>query len=98
MSHTINITDLTDQDVVRRALLEIQSHGTSYALVQDGVEVAKFVPVEKERDWTKHEKVSPEVTKKRWEALEKIDEFVKSIAHEWNTDKNAAELVAAMGR
>ena len=66
MSHTINVCDLTDQDAVLRILSEIQNHGVSYALMQDGVEVAKVVPVigRNNRD----DKVSDEVTKKRWEA------------------------------
>ena len=92
MSHTINVTDLTDQDAVHRVLSDIRSHGTSYALVQDGVEVAKVVPAEVEKDY--NGKVSAEVIKKRQEVMKRIDERSKRIAELWNTDENAAEVVA----
>ena len=45
MSHTISITDLANQEIVLRVLQDIQDHGTSYSLMQDGVEVAKVIPV-----------------------------------------------------
>ena len=48
-AHTITVSDLTDQDTVLRVLSEIQSHGTSYSLLQNGVEVAKVVPTERKR-------------------------------------------------
>ena len=92
MSHTINVTDLTNQDAVHRILSEIQHHGASYVLVQEGVEVAKVVPVEVKNDY--NGKISPEAAKRRRETMKKIDEFAKKHAHLWNTDKNAAELVA----
>jgi len=92
MSHTINVTDLTDQDAVHRVLSDIRSHGTSYALVQDGVEVAKVVPAEVEKDY--NGKVSPEVAKKRREALARMDVLAKKIAELWSTDETAAEAVA----
>ena len=91
MSHTINITDLADQDAVLRILLDIQNHGASYALVQEGVEVAKVVPAVK-NDY--NGKISPEAAKRRREAMERIREFREEIAHMWNTDENAAEIMA----
>ena len=95
MSHTINVTDLADQNAVLRILSDIQHHGTSYALVQEGVEVAKVVPVEVKDDYNGYnEKISPEAAKRRREAMERIREFREEIAHLWNTEENAAELVA----
>ena len=93
MSHTINVTDLADQNAVLRILSDIQHHGTSYALVQEGVEVAKVVPV-KDEVFDPNGKISPEAAERRRETMKKIDEFAKKNAHLWNTDKNAAELVA----
>ena len=92
MSHTINVTDLANQDAVLRVLSEIQNHGTSYSLVQDETEVAKIVPAEVKKDYGC--KVSPEVTKKRQEVMERVAVFRKEIAHLWKTDENAAEIVA----
>ena len=89
MSHTINVTDLANQGTLLRVLLEMQNHGTSFSLVQNGVEVAKVVPVEKSRD-----KVSDEITKKRFETLEKIEVFSRKVAELWSTDENAAEAIA----
>ena len=93
MSHTINVTDLTNQDAVHRILSDIQHHGTSYALVQEGVEVAKVVPTEVKNDYY-NGKVSPEVTKKRLMLLEEMDEFSKKVAELWSTNETAAEAVA----
>ena len=93
MSHTINVTDLTDQDAVLRVLSDIRSRGASYALVQDGIEIAKVVPAE-EDVFDTNGKISPEAAERRRETMRKIDEFAKKNAHLWNTDKNAAELVA----
>ena len=92
MSHTINVCDLTDQDAVIRVLSDIQDHGTSYSLVQDGMKVAKVVPAEVEKN--NNGKVSAEVIKKRQEAMKRIDERSKRIAELWNTNENAAEVVA----
>ena len=89
MSHTINVTDLANQGTLLRVLLEMQNHGTSFSLVQNGVEVAKVVPVEKSRD-----KVSDEITKKRFETLDKIEVFSRKVAELWSTDENAAEAIA----
>ena len=97
MSHTINVIDLADQDTVLRVLSDIQNHGTSYALVQEGIEVAKVVPVEVKNDYNGNDyngKISPEAAKRRREAMERIREFRKEIAHMWNTDENAAEIMA----
>ena len=63
ISHTINVSDLADRDALHRAILEIQNNGVSYALVQDGVEVAKVIPTEERYD--KNDKVSDELTKKK---------------------------------
>ena len=92
MSHTINVTDLADQNAVLRILSDIQHHGTSYALVQEGVEVAKVVPVEVKKNY--NDKVSPEVAKKRREAMARMDVLAKKIAELWSTDETAAEAVA----
>ena len=92
MSHTINVTDLTDQNAVLRILSDIQHHGTSYALVQEGLEVAKVVPAEVKNDY--NGKISPEAAERRREAMERIREFREEIAHMWNTDENAAEIMA----
>ena len=97
MSLTINVTDLTNQDAVHRILSEIQHHGASYALVQEGVEVAKVVPVKVKNDDNGNDyngKVSPEVAKKRREALARMDVLAKKIAELWSTDETAAEAVA----
>jgi len=93
MSHTINVTDFTDQDTLHQILSEIQNHGTSYALVQDGIEVAKVVPAEK-RMLVPDEKVSDEVTEKRQKVFERMDKLAERIAELWNTDETAAEAVA----
>jgi len=93
MSHTINVTDLADQDAVLRVLLDIQNHGTSYALVQDGIEVAKVVPAEG-KVFAPNGKVSAEVTKKRREIMEQVKEFSKQVAEAWTTEETAVEAVA----
>jgi len=92
MSHTINVTDLADQNAVHRILSDIQHRGASYALVQEGVEVAKVVPAEVRNDY--NGKISAELAAKRLRIMDEVEEFSKRIAHLWNTDKNAAELVA----
>ena len=88
-SHTIDVSDLTDQDAIHRVLQEMQNHGTCYSLMQDGVAVAKVIPVEEKND-----KVSDEVTKKRWEAFARAEELSKRIAELWCTDETAVEAVA----
>ena len=88
ITHTINVNDLTDQDAVRRAILEIQNNGTSYSLVQDGIEVAKFVPVERK------ETLDPDaLMKKRLEVLERSKVLAKRIAQHWNSDETAVEAI-----
>ena len=96
MSHTINVTDLADQDAVLRVLLDIRNHGASYALVQEGVEVAKVVPVKDEAaPFENHDGMtSEELAKHRLEVIERVKVFRERIGHLWNTDENAAELVA----
>ena len=93
-STTINVADLTDQDAVLRVLQGVQDHGTSYSLLQNGVTVAMMVPPVEEKVEEKNDKVSDEVTQKRWETLEKIEVLSKKIGHLWNTDETAAEAVA----
>ena len=92
MSHTINVTDLADQNAVLRILSDIQHHGASYALVQEGIEVAKVIPAEVQKDY--NGKISPEAAKKRQEALAGMKELSKKIAALWSTDETAAEAVA----
>ena len=91
LAHSINVNDLTDQNTVLRVLSEIQSHGTSYSLVQDGVEVAKVVPVV-ERNY-KDDKVSDELTKKRMVVLERMEALSKEIGRKWSTDETALEAI-----
>ena len=88
LSHTINISDLTDQDAVLRVVREVQDHGTSYSLIQNGVEVAKVVPVEEKND-----KVSAEVTKRRWEALARAEALREEITRLWSTNETAVEAI-----
>ena len=91
ISHTINVSDLTDHDAVLRILQDIQNNGTSYALIQDGVEVAKFVPGVGRNNT--NDKVSDEVTKKRWEVFERVKVLSKEIAEHWCTDETAVEAI-----
>ena len=90
-AHTITVSDLTDQDTVLQVLSEIQSHGTSYSLLQNGVEVAKFVPTERKGNGS--DKVSEELTKKRWEVFARVEELSKRIAEHWSTDETALEAI-----
>ena len=91
MTHTINVSDLADQDAVHQAILDIQNHGVSYSLVRDGVEVAKVIPTEKR--YGKNDKVSEEVTKRRWAALARAEELSKRITEHWSTDETALEAI-----
>ena len=91
ITHTINVSDFADRDTVHRAILEIQSNGVSYSLVQDGVEVAKVVPVA-ERNYN-NDKVSDEVTKKRWEALARAEALREEITRLWSTNETALEAI-----
>ena len=91
LAHSINVSDLADQDTVHRVLSEIQSHGTSYSLVQDGVEVAKFVPAERKSNGS--DKVSEEVTKKRWEAFARAEALSEEITRLWSTNETALEAI-----
>ena len=91
MSHTINVADFAGQDAILRVLTDVRDHGVCYALVQDGIEVAKVVPAEVKKNH--NGKVSAEVVKKRQEVMKRIDERSKRIAELWNTDENAAEVV-----
>ena len=88
INHSINVSELTSQDTVLRVLSEIQNNGTSYSLIQDGVEVAKFVPVNRGND-----KVSDELTKKRLETLAKMDALSERITQHWSTDETAVEAI-----
>ena len=87
-SPIINVSDLTNQDAMHRILWDIQNHGTSYSVVQDGIEVAKVVPPEEKSD-----KVSDEVTKQRLEVIAKVDILAKRIAEHWTTDETAVEAI-----
>ena len=90
-AHSITVSDLADQNTVLRVLSEIQSHGTSYSLIQNGVEVAKFVPAEVKNNGS--DKVSDEVTKRRWEAEARADALSKRIAQHWVSDETAVEAI-----
>ena len=91
ISHTINISDLTNHDTVLRILLEIQNNGTSYSLIQNGVEVAKVVPAEEKAN--KNDRVSDELTKKRWEALARAEALREEITRLWSTNETAVEAI-----
>ena len=85
---TINTVDIMDTNAVRRFFAEIPNRETHFSLVQNGVEIAKVVPVEKKSD-----KVSDEVTKQRWEAFERAEALSKEIARLWSTDETAVEAI-----
>ena len=89
LSPTINVSDLTNQEAVHRVLLDVRNHGTSYSLIQDGVEVAKVVPAN-----GKNGKVSDEVTQRRLASLKRIEALSKEVAELWCTDETAVEAVA----
>ena len=96
LSHTITVNDLADQNIVLRVLSEIQSHGTSYSLLQNGVEVAKVVPTEVVPTEGKNngsDKVSDEVTKKRWKALARAEALREKITRLWSTNETALEAI-----
>jgi hypothetical protein len=94
MSYTINVSDLTDQDALHRVLLDMQSHGISYSLVQNGVEVAKIVPVEREIHVERgKDTVSPELIKKREAVFVRMDALSKKITRAWSTDETAVEAI-----
>jgi hypothetical protein len=88
MSHTIHVTDLTDQDAVHRVLTDIQNLGTSYSLVQDEIEVAKIVPAEVKKDWA-----PGELREKRLKVLARMDVLAEKIAAAWSTDETAVEAM-----
>jgi len=88
LNHTINVSDLSDHDAVHRAILDIQNHGVSYSLVQDGVEIAKVVPVER-----REKTVSDELTRKRLEVFARMDVTSKKIAQHWDSDETAVEAI-----
>jgi len=91
INHSINVSDLTDQNAVLRVLQAMQNRGTSYSLLQNGVEVAKFVPANGQRNGS--DKVSEEVTKRRWEAFARAEELSKEITRLWSTDETALEAI-----
>jgi hypothetical protein len=94
MSHTIDVTDLTNQDTVFRVLGEIRNHGTSYSLVQDGVEVAKVVPTENKLTGTPARTTDPNaLMKKRLAVLDRMDILAERIAQNWSTDETAIEAI-----
>ena len=87
-SPIINVCDFTNQEAMHRVLWDVQNHGTSYSVVQDGIEVAKVVPPEEKSD-----KVSDEVTRQRWEAFAEMKVLAKRIAEHWTTDETAVEAI-----
>ena len=91
LSYTINVSDLTDQEIVLRILSEIQSHGTSYSLLQNGVEVAKVVPAERKTNGS--DKVSEELTKKRMEVFARAESLREEITRLWSTNETALEAI-----
>jgi len=91
INHSSNISDLTDHDAVLRVLQEMQNHGTSYSLLQNGVEVAKFVPASGKSNGS--DKASDELTKKRWEVFARMKVLSKEIAQLWSTDETAVEAI-----
>jgi len=88
INHTINVSDLADNDTISQAILEIQTNGVSYSLVQDGVEVAKVVPVEAKKTTDPNA-----LMKKRLEVMEKVKMSSKRIAQHWNSDETAVEAL-----
>jgi antitoxin (DNA-binding transcriptional repressor) of toxin-antitoxin stability system len=89
-SNTIQITDLMNQDSILKMISEIQNHGVNFSLVQNGVEVARVVPVEE----TYTTPTSNEQVAKRLAALEKMEILSKKVARLWNTEETATEAVA----
>jgi len=89
--NTITIADLTDQNHVLKMISEIQNHGTNFSLVQNGVEVARVVPVDEKKD---HDPVSDELTAIRLAAMKNAEALSKRIARLWNSEETAAEAVA----
>ncbi|MCL2006399.1 MAG: hypothetical protein FWG73_09655 [Planctomycetaceae bacterium] len=88
MGHTINVADLADQDTVHRFLQEMQSHGASYSLIQNGIEVARIVPTEENNERMPDERMQKE------NILQEIKAFHKKYAGLWNTNETAPEAVA----
>ncbi|MCL2711264.1 MAG: hypothetical protein FWE95_10325 [Planctomycetaceae bacterium] len=88
INYTIDVSDLADQDAVSRAILEIQNNDVSYSLVQNGVEVAKVIPAERQE-----KPVSAELTKKRWEAEARADALSERITRLWSTNETAVEAI-----
>jgi len=91
LTNTITIADLTDQDNVLKMISEIRNHGTNFSLVQNGIEVARVVPVDEKKD---HNMVSDELTAIRSAAMKNAKVLSKRIARLWNSEETAAEAVA----
>jgi hypothetical protein len=91
--NTITIADLSDQDSVLKMISEIQNHGTNFSLVQNGVEVARVVPVDEKNDHD-GDTVSDELTAVRLAALKNAEELSKRIAKLWKSEETATEAVA----
>jgi hypothetical protein len=70
---------------------EIQNHGTNFSLVQNGIEVARVIPVDEKND---HDTVSDELTGIRLAAMNNAEVLSKRIARLWNSEETAAEAVA----
>jgi len=87
-SNIIQITDLANQDSILKMISEVRNRKVNFSLVQNGVEVARVVPVE-----GKNIRVSDELTAKRLAALEKMEILSKKVARLWNTGETAVEAV-----
>jgi len=70
---------------------EIQNHGTNFSLVQNGIEVARVVPVEEKKG---RDTVSDELTAIRLAAMKNAGVLSKRIARLWNSEETSAEAVA----
>ena len=91
LTNTITIADLTDQDHVLKMISEVKNHGTNFTLVQNGIEVARVVPIEEKKG---HDTVSDELTAIRLAAMKNAEVLSKRIARLWHSEETAAEAVA----
>jgi phosphopantetheinyl transferase (holo-ACP synthase) len=58
--------------------------------MQNGVEVAKVIPVEERNN---HDRVSEELTQKRWEVFARVEKLSERIAQHWSTEETALEAI-----
>ena len=87
--HTIDTVELTNHENVLKMISEIQNQNTNFFLVQDGVEVARIIPVE-----AKDRSASEKLKEKRFAVLEEMEILSKRVAQLWKTEETAAEAVA----